>query len=269
MKQIRLRELATVIAGDSPRDGIIALQNESRPGQWLNAASQLIAWYDSKGESQATVFQKGNAKLPFWSFSTLPVATCPGAGDCVAYCYSFKSWCHPFAYTRQARLTVALGTDWGRAWIAREFAKLPVGATVRLYVDGDIDSPATLNYWSGLVSTRPDLKVYGYTKSLHIVRAYLEAGGIIPRNWLLNLSSGHRFDAETEQAVLAFDSLRGTFTAIDMPREHTKADLAAAGRERFGRAVFVCPGACGSCTLKGHACGSERFRKVPIVIATH
>ena len=31
------------------------------------------------------IFVEGNSKLPFWSFSTLPGADCPGAGECCAH----------------------------------------------------------------------------------------------------------------------------------------------------------------------------------------
>jgi hypothetical protein len=34
----------------------------------------------------------GNSKLPFVSFSTLPGVTCPGAGDCIDFCYSYRAW---------------------------------------------------------------------------------------------------------------------------------------------------------------------------------
>src|SRR5262249_38268511 len=43
------------------------------------------------------VFSKGNAKLPFWAFSALPIVTCPGAGECARWCYSLTSWRTPGA----------------------------------------------------------------------------------------------------------------------------------------------------------------------------
>ena len=33
--------------------------------------------------------------------------------------------------------------------------------------------------------------------------------------------------------------------------------------------VFVCPGKCGACTPSEHACGSARFKNIPIVIGQH
>lgn len=72
---------------------------------------------------------KGNSKLPFASYSTLPMASCPGAGSCrvevveqpgrglVAdgYCYSFTAWRYPSAFARQWRNALAEFVD-------REFA---------------------------------------------------------------------------------------------------------------------------------------------------
>lgn len=62
----------------------------------------------------------GNQKLPFVSYSELPMATCPGAGSCGVYkkdarsgapasgwCYSFKAWRYPPAFSRQFLNTLA------------------------------------------------------------------------------------------------------------------------------------------------------------------
>lgn len=62
----------------------------------------------------------GNQKLPFVSYSELPMATCPGAGACGVYkkdqqsgapasgwCYSFKAWRYPSAFLRQFLNTLA------------------------------------------------------------------------------------------------------------------------------------------------------------------
>jgi len=70
---------------------------------------------------------KGNQKLPFAAFSTLPMSTCPGAGTCsvsvdtsagkfsspsgTGYCYSVKAWRYPDAWARQFRNTLAEFTD--------------------------------------------------------------------------------------------------------------------------------------------------------------
>lgn len=69
----------------------------------------------------------GNQKLPFVSYSELPMATCPGAGACGVYkkdqqsgapasgwCYSFKAWRYPRAFARQFLNT--LGATASRAF---------------------------------------------------------------------------------------------------------------------------------------------------------
>lgn len=48
---------------------------------------------------------KGNTKLPFATFSTLPIVTCPGAGECADWCYSFTAWRYPAAFARQLQNT--------------------------------------------------------------------------------------------------------------------------------------------------------------------
>lgn len=64
------------------------------------------------------ILAKGNGKLPFMSYSELPMATCPGAGDCAVYsqqtagwCYSFKAWRYPDAFARQFLNTLANVAD--------------------------------------------------------------------------------------------------------------------------------------------------------------
>ena len=73
---------------------------------------------------------KGNQKLPFASYSTLPMSSCPSAGGCKVeldadggkdgYCYSFTAWRYPDAFARQFRNCLAEFTD-------REFAIIAGG----------------------------------------------------------------------------------------------------------------------------------------------
>lgn len=89
---------------------------------------------------------KGNNKLPFAAYSTLPMASCPGAGTCAVavtggrlivsekqgYCYSFTAWRYPDAFARQFRNQLAETAD-------REFAIMAGAAAARL-------DPDTLTY---------------------------------------------------------------------------------------------------------------------------
>ena len=75
---------------------------------------------------------------------------------------------------------------------------------------------------------------------------------------------------------------RAAFTAVDglstMPTIGPDTSSSSNAPCRIARAVravlgvdkvFACPGRCGTCTPKGHACGSRALTGVPIVIATH
>lgn len=77
------------------------------------------------GVTFEAVASKGNQKLPFVSYSELPMSTCPGAGACAVredqpsgekgWCYSFRAWRMPNPFARQFLCTLANTAD-------REFA---------------------------------------------------------------------------------------------------------------------------------------------------
>lgn len=237
------------------------------------------------------VFAKGNGKLPFYAFSSLAGLDCPQAGACLyadgkeengvgsGFCYSFKAWRYPSAFFRQLVNSLRLRTKEGRDEIVAAWFALPQGATVRLYVDGDFASPEILAFWMRLCNARPDLRVYGYSKSWRLLLDYDKANGIWPSNYLLNLSSGGNGTEEEKAAVSALPIARGEFVAVQTARDHGNAyqsrrnagfaDYARDVRESSGRRVFVCSGKCGDCTPSGHACGSEKFRGIPIAIGIH
>jgi hypothetical protein len=181
---------------------------------------------------------------------------------------------------RQLINSIRLRTKEGRDEIVQAWMKLPRGAIVRLYVDGDFASPDILAFWMRLCQARPDLQVYGYSKSWRLLLSYDHAtGGRWPSNYLLNLSSGGSGTDAEKQAVSRLPIARGEFIAIETAKDHGRAyqskrhagfaDYARDVRESAGRRVFVCSGKCGDCTPSGHACGSEKFRGVPIAIGVH
>jgi hypothetical protein len=236
------------------------------------------------GVPASPVFQtEGNGKLPFVSFSTLPVLTCHGYGECGRWCYSFRSWRYPAAFCRQLQNTILLKHDPDLvrvAWLA-----LPEGVTVRLYVDGDFGTAADVELWMDLLHARPDLRAYGYSKSWELLWGWHVAhGGDWPANYVLNLSSGGRPQSVTAEQMRSLPVVRGEF--LSLPVDYRPAvvrgnigfkrfqdpdyhrAVRAAGRER-GLKVFSCPGYCGECNANGHACGSERFRGVVIAIGVH
>jgi hypothetical protein len=252
--------------------------------KWGFNAHKLADWIESGMENEApyTVFIKGNSKLPFYAFSALPFVTCPGMGTCSKYCYSIKAWRYPAAFFRQLQNTLLVGSVKGWNILQKRFESLPANATLRLYVDGDFDSLFTMQSWFELLAIRPDVQCYGYSKSWHIFLAYAKSH-TFPGNYTLNLSSGSRFaslPAMLEQ-MRALPIVRGEFVAVKVS---TKApdkasnlrawldhanEVRTAAQSAGHRNVFVCPGKCGTCTARGHACGLGNFRGVTIAIGIH
>ena len=65
-------------------------------GTWQYHARKMLDWLDTdmRGPTPYRVFMpRGNTKLPFYAFSSLAIADCPGRGDCVNFCFSLKA-CH-------------------------------------------------------------------------------------------------------------------------------------------------------------------------------
>lgn len=237
------------------------------------------------------VFKKGNGKLPFYAFSSLAGIDCPQAGACLylngdksndvmtGFCYSFKAWRYPAAFMRQVFNSMRLRSDTGRNEIIKSWLELPEGSVVRLYVDGDFANIDILKFWMRLCFARPDLKVYGYSKSWNLLLQYHSEGGRWPANYLLNISSGGSGSEAQKMAVSMLPITRGEFIAVHTTKNHGNAyqskthkgfkDYAADVRQSAGKRVFVCSGKCGDCIPDGHACGTEKFKGVSIAIGVH
>lgn len=289
-RAMALAELAGRVESDADVDVLVAaIRRSARAagGRWWRFGRRTADWLESHGTTGAppfALFVRGNGKLPFWAWSTLPIVNCPGAGDCVDWCYSLRAWRYPAPFYRQVVNTVLERTSWGRALIRAAWAELPVGETVRLYVDGDLASLDGVAFWFGLAGERSDLAVYGYSKSWHLVTAYA-ARNPLPSNYWLNLSSGSRFDADAamRERMEALPITRGAFIAVtgletkanykpgkEAELKRHLQELRDKARAQLGvDKVFACPGRCGSCMPQEHACGSARMQNVPIVIAAH
>ena len=234
------------------------------------------------GIPQFKIFTKGNGKLPFYSFSSLPGVTCPGAGDCLKFCYSFRSWRYPAAFFRQIQNTILLMSDTGRKYLREEFNKLKPDHDFRLYVDGDFDSLETMKFWMDLLKSRPDIRAYGYSKSWKLFIEYDQLGYTFPDNYQLNLSSGSIYQNNKTilDQISKLSIYRGEFIALpseimpnileDRPSFTAWAKQLRQRAKLYGiKKAWVCPGKCGNCTPTGHACGSKRFKNVPIIIGIH
>lgn len=240
------------------------------------------------------IFAPGNSKLSFFAFSSLPGHTCPGAGECLKWCYSFRAWRYAGALCRQLLNAVLLKHR--PDIVSAAFRALPHGVIVRLYVDGDFSNVDDIAFWMDELRFRADLKAYGYSKSWAELLAY-GAENKYPNNYVLNLSSGslHNTSEQRENMarLLCEDGntlVRGgsaknaAFTAVPLSKEvksvlpkGSKAyshpayapAVRVAALQILDQKVFACPGKCDSCRPGGiHACGDRNFR-APIAIGLH
>jgi hypothetical protein len=218
----------------------------------------------------------GNSKLPFVAFSTLPGVTCPGAGACIDFCYSYRAWRFPAAFARmvQNAWLMRFAPDVIAVAFATIAAKRVDGFDFRLYVDGDFSSGADVAFWMTMLKMTPNARAYGYSKSFAALLGF-DVVGTWPTNYMLNISSGHNASAGLLAAVKRLSIVRGEFIAVSIGRkvkstDHGKPETNAAIRLAMGDTkVFPCPGACGACTGKGHACGMPQMKHRVIAIAMH
>lgn len=240
---------------------------------WQNDMRKLRSVISSGIPAYSIFAMDGNGKLPFVSFSSLPGVTCPGAGECLKFCYSFRAWRYPAGFMRQAQnaFLMRFHRDTITAALSSIISTMPDGFDMRLYVDGDFASTSDVTYWFRLLNQNPSIRAYGYSKSFDAILAY---AGAWPTNYQLNISGGHNANDATVNRVKALPITRGEFIAVSIGRkinskDHGTPSVNRALREAFKIKAFTCPGKCGSCTGKGHACGMSTLKGLPIIIAMH
>ncbi len=235
-----------------------------------------LAHVFATGDASYSVFAlSGNEKLgeTIVAFSSLPGVTCPGAGACLDFCYSFRAWRYPAAFARMIQNAFLM--RFAKHTISAAFAVLPHGADLRLYVDGDFANGGDVAFWMHSLNLRPDLKAYGYSKSFAALLGYDAMGGQWPANYMLNISSGHNASEAMVGYIRALPITRGEFIAVSIGRKVKSSDHGTIETNRAIRAamgatkIFPCPGACGKCTGKGHACGMQSLKGITIAIAIH
>lgn len=303
---------------------LLARREKLDGSEWAEWGRRLARFLLRGGEGRPplTIFGKGNSKLPYWTFSALPVFTCPGAGACAQWCYSFTAWRYPAPFFCQLQNTLLLRhrpaavlEAWRRLAttkrvrvrkgadvadlvksLADETLRARVYAlargkggwidlpttTVRLYVDGDFASLDDVAFWMRAVASRPEMRVYGYSKSWDLLVQYDRLGGRWPGNYVLNLSSGGVAYA-TREDVSRLPIARGEFLVLDSVRllkgegryqDRTYRDqLRAAAREAGLERAFPCPGDCGTCGNGRPVCASGadggRRMTLPVIIGAH
>ena len=242
---------------------------------WVRDLTKLKIFLLDGAPCFSIMAKDGNGKLPFLAFSSLAgKGFCVGAGDCLNFCYSFKAWRYPSAFCRQAQNSILLQSDEGRAHIlnAVDRFKPKFGAIdFRLYVDGDFTGVDDIAFWMQALTARPWLITYGYSKSW---QSFLDYKGTVPSNYRLNLSSGSKYSDVVKDRLKAFDYVRGEFVAVSVgshvkSTDHGDRAHQAKLRKAYPKKAYTCTGKCGDCTPIGHACGSDRFKGIDIIIAVH
>lgn len=276
-----LQDFAAVIqTGDqfAISKALYALQiSDAFQGKAWQANFNKLADLFADGDARFSIFAAGgNSKLPFVSFSTLPGVTCPGAGACIEYCYSYRAWRYPAAFARMAQNAWLM--RFNTAAISTAFAQIAAsradGFDFRLYVDGDFSSGADVAFWMAELHKTPTARAYGYSKSFAALLGF-SIVGTWPKNYQLNISSGHNASPAMLTAVKTLPITRGEFIAVSIGRkvkgsEHGTAAVNQALRDAMPETkIFPCPGTCGSCTGKGHACGMPQLKGRVIAIAMH
>lgn len=251
------------------------IYNAHDTSAWKHYSIRFLKWLENPVDNEplSKIFIKGNSKLPFYSFSTLPLVTFPGKGECANYCYSLKAWRYPHAFYRQVQNTILLRFHSHK--IMEAFSKLPKNVDFRLYVDGDFDSIETMEFWFNMLNIRKDIKAYGYSKSWQLFLDYKNSGKSFPENYKLNLSSGSKYEnfGPMRSEMKALPITRGEFIAVDAGKKPTKKQVITAAKNSGLKKLFVCPGKCGECISQGgkniHACGSDVLQNVNVVIGMH
>ena len=252
---------------------------------YTNSFAKLYSYIADGGIAPFSIFaEKGNSKLPsFVAFSSLPGVTCPGAGDCLQFCYSFKAWYKPTAFVRQAQNAYILRfkpqlivAALDRLMLKNKFHN---GFDLRLYVDGDFSSVSDFALWQGVLKEYPTIRAYGYSKSFAEILAYADSGASFASNYVLNVSSGHNHNDAMVERIESLPITRGAFVAVPVAHkgrsidhanpEHRKLVQSATKASTSAAKTFACPSQCNTCTTGGHACGSMKFKGITIGIAVH
>jgi len=244
---------------------------------WQTAFAKLADTFADEKPRFSIFALGGNSKLPFVSFSTLPGVTCPGAGECINFCYSYRAWRYPAAFARMAQNAWLM--RFNRYAISAAFDSLadsrPDGFDFRLYVDGDFSSVGDLHFWMTHIKLQPTVRAYGYSKSFALLLGYDTAGHEWPKNYMLNISSGHNASAALVEHVKSLPITRGEFIAVSIGQkvtasQHGTPEINAKLRAAMPEIkIFPCPGSCGTCTGAGHACGLPQMKFKTIAIAMH
>jgi hypothetical protein len=251
-------------------------------------AGTLNQIYKNGKIKNISIFADGNEKLKFLNYSTMPIITCPGAGECKSFCYSLNSLRYFGAFSRWLLNTLL---EQEAPEIIREAfyynLKRPIyqkqlkeegHITFRLYNDGDFPDLEVMGFWMDLIKDA-QIKTYGYSKSWKLFLDFVKAEGLeaVPNNYKLNLSSGSKYQELYKKQMLELPFVRGEFIGISVNRKvnaskitkEEKKELRQKAKAEGHKKVFICAGVCYQCTSKGHACSLDEFQDFAIVTPIH
>lgn len=121
------------------------------------------------------LLSNSNSKLKadgILGFGLPPVKTCPGAGDCLKFCYGCKGMYKVFkktidqAQNRRLEATKDMFFFANLTTELQSMKKKPLA--VRIHDTGDFYSQEYFDKWCDVAASNPDTLFYAYTKSLHL-----------------------------------------------------------------------------------------------------
>ena len=187
---------------------------------------------------------EGNKKIGrVLNVSLAPIITCPNCAQCARYCYDIKAvMAYPSCLDARARNTAIMQSDLDYFFgqITRRLARYRKNY-MRWHVSGDITSPEYLAGMIHIADIFPAKQFWTYTKSYHLVNAYVATHGgarecAIPANLSIMYSPW---------SGLPMDNPYGfpTFSAV----------LTSKGEKPNPR-IHMCPGNCQTCIQSGTGC---------------
>jgi hypothetical protein len=202
----------------------------------------------ASSKNEKLSFQKGsNAKLDSstWTFSLPAGWSCPGANDCKACADpdtgrimdSGRQKFRCYAATMEMRPSVR-ESRWRNFKLLQNASlerngmfdiilnSLPKNASkIRVHVSGDFFSQAYFNAWMQVAEAAPWTRFYAYTKSLGMVKHYINSGFKIPGNFVITASIGGVWDNLWPELEAANNKQLKSCTVVFHPSEAEELGL--------------------------------------------
>lgn len=180
----------------------------------------------------------------FASFSLPARKTCPGVKDCLAYCYAqtgtfnWNSVKNALVTNFQALVADGMSNDahmFTQLWWMIYHHRKTIDV-IRVHPSGDFFNLAYFTAWMNVARAFPHIQFYAYTKSLRIVKQYIDAGNSIPSNFRLIASRGGRYDELIDELGLPVCNV---ITSVEMYQQYAHLPWNDEEREAaFGKGSF-------------------------------